>query len=349
MKRIEKGFSLVEMMIALALGLVLFTGVGHLVLASSRSWALQDELARVQENARLALDILGQSISTAAYTGCPAQAKLANLLYSENENRQWMMHFDKGVLGIPTGSSVRQQLDSNAISEAIIIHSVDSNQSTTVSSHNTGIAAASLAQSQSHDEGDLLALISSDCQQVSIFRAGAATTNSVVTHPAAGSGSLYNCTSQLQGNFSCHDSTVGSGNINHQGSRLVPLQSYAFYLRESNNVPTLYRKLAGEYASGNSINTEALVEGIEGLSIRYGLDSDNDGVANRYITVGEITPYSDEWQRVITVKLELLVRSFTEVAPKAQAYFFAGQRVLPDDLYVRRSFMRTIKLRNRGL
>ncbi|WP_419835926.1 PilW family protein [Endozoicomonas atrinae] len=349
MKQIEKGFSLVEMMIALALGLVLFTGVGHLVLASSRSWALQDELARVQESARLALDILGQSISTAAYSGCPAQANLANLLYTETDNRQWMMHFDKGVLGIPSGNSVEQQLDSNAISEAIIIHSVDSNQAALVSGHNTGTATVTLGESHGHDEGDLLALISSDCGQVSIFRAGAATTNSVVTHPAAANGSLYNCISQLQGNFSCHGSTVDSSNINHQGSRLAPLQSYAFYLRESNNVPTLYRKLAGEYTSGNSINAEALVEGIEGLNIRYGVDSDNDGVANRYMTVVEITPYSDEWRNIITVKLELLVRSFTEVAPEAQAYFFAGQRVLPNDLYVRRSFMKTIKLRNRGL
>ncbi|WP_066016221.1 PilW family protein [Endozoicomonas atrinae] len=349
MKQIEKGFSLVEMMIALALGLVLFTGVGHLVLASSRSWALQDELARVQESARLALDILGQSISTAAYSGCPAQANLANLLYTETDNRQWMMHFDKGVLGIPSGNSVEQQLDSNAISEAIIIHSVDSNQAALVSGHNTGTATVTLGESHGHDEGDLLALISSDCGQVSIFRAGAATTNSVVTHPAAASGSLYNCISQLQGNFSCHGSTVDSSNINHQGSRLAPLQSYAFYLRESNNVPTLYRKLAGEYTSGNSINAEALVEGIEGLNIRYGVDSDNDGVANRYMTAVEITPYSDEWRNIITVKLELLVRSFTEVAPEAQAYFFAGQRVLPNDLYVRRSFMKTIKLRNRGL
>ena len=349
MKWVEKGFSLVELMIALALGLVLFAGVGHLVLSSSRSWALQDELARVQENARLALDILGQSISTAAYTGCPAQANLANLLYTETDNRQWMMHFDKGVLGIPSGNSVEEQLDSNAISEAIVIHSIDSDQAVVVSGHNAGTATVTLSSGHGYDEGDLLALISPGCGQVSVFRAGALTANSVVTHPASASGSLYNCISQLQGNFNCHGSTVDSSNINHQGAKLAPLQSYAFYLRESNNVPTLYRKLAGEYASGNSINAEALVEGIEGLSVRYGVDSDNDGIANRYMSVGEMTPYSDEWLNIITIKLELLVRSFSEVAPEAQAYFFAGQRVLPDDLYVRRSFMKTIKLRNRGL
>ena len=102
-----RGFALAELMIALVLGLVLFAGVGHLVLSSSRSWALQDEQARIQENARLALDILTQSISTAAYTGCPVQTKLANLLYTENNMRLWMMHFDKGILGIPS-TSVKQ-------------------------------------------------------------------------------------------------------------------------------------------------------------------------------------------------------------------------------------------------
>lgn len=349
MKRAENGFSLVELMIALALGLVLFTGVGHLVLASSRSWALQDELSRIQESARLALDILSQNLSTAAYTGCPAQASLANLLYTETDSRQWMMHFDKGVLGIPSGSDVEEQLDSNAISEAVVVHSIDSDQATVVSGHNIGTATITLASSHSYDEGDLLALISPDCGQVSVFRAGASTANSVVTHSASASGNLYNCISQLQGNFNCHDSTVDSSNLSHFGSRLLPLQSYAFYLRESNNIPTLYRKQAGEYTSGSSMNAEALVEGIEGLSVRYGVDTDNDGVANQYMPASEITSYSNEWLNVISIKLELLVRSFTEVAPQAQAYFFAGQRVLPNDLYVRRSFMKTIKLRNRGL
>lgn len=349
MKRLEKGFSLVELMITLVLGLVLFTGVGHLVLSSSRSWALQDELAQVQESARLALDILSKSITTAAYTGCPAQTNLANLLYSNADNQQWMMHFDKGVLGIPSGRSVKEQLDRNAISEAIIIHKIDSDQSAVVSRHNTRTATITLSSRRGYDEGDLLALISPSCEQISVFRAGSSTDNNVVTHPVSSSGSLYNCVNQLQGNFNCHDSTVGSSDMDHQGSILAPLRSYAFYLRKSNNVPTLYRKLAGEYTSGRSIYPEALVEGIEKLSVRYGVDSDNDGVANRYMTADEIKPYSNEWLSVTAIKLELLVRTYSEVAPEAQAYFFAGHRILPNDLYVRRSFMKTIKLRNRGL
>ncbi|MGB1270711.1 MAG: PilW family protein [Endozoicomonas sp.] len=353
MSRLEKGFSLVEMLVALVLGLVLFTGVGHLVLASNKSWVLQDELARIQENARLALDILSQDIRSAGYTGCPPQASLANALYTDSDNRRWMMHFDKGILGIPfwgsSDESVIGHLDSNAISEAIVVHSIDQARAIAVRGHDEGTATVTLASEHSFDEGDLLALTSRNCKQVSVFRGGSATAGSSVSHPAGNSGSLYNCTSLLQGHYNCHTSTIGADKLNDQDGVLSPLQSRAFYLRNSNGVPTLYRKRAGEYTSGNSINAEALVEGIERLNLRYGVDSDLDGVANQYLSASDIGLYSSDWQKVVSVKLELLARSFSEVAPQPQVYFFGGQKVTPADQYVRRSFMTTIELRNRGL
>ena len=343
-----RGFALSEMMIALVLGLVLFAGVGHLMLSSSRSWALQDEQARIQENARLALDILTQSVSTAAYTGCPVQTRLANVLDTKNDMRRWMAHFDKGILGIPL-SSVKTDLDINAISEALIVHSTDGAEEEFVSTHDNASATVSLTTDHDYKEGKLFALIAADCAQISVFRAGDATGGTLVTHPEATAGNLYNCTAQLQGDFNCHSSASDASIFNHTGSSLVQLKSYAFYVRNSNNIPTLYRKLAGEASNGNSINAESLVEGIEGFSVRYGVDTNNDGAANQYLPASAITPYSDEWLSVISIKIELLVRSFQEIAPEPQPVFFAGQRVLPTDQYVRRSFMKTIRIRNRGL
>ena len=343
----QVGFSLVEMMIALLMGLILFAGVGHLVLGASRSWALQDELSRIQESARLTLDILGQSISTAGYTGCPHQANLANTLSAEQDNRLWMEHFDKGVLGI-AGASAKEYVDSSATSEAIVIHRVDTDEQQTVSSHDTSLAKLSLSTGHPYDEGDLLALVTPDCSQISVFRASSATGNSAITHSANNS-VLRNCTSHLFGHFACTESAPQTTNASHQGAKLIALDSYAFYLRNSNNMPTLYRKKAGEYQSGNTINAEALVEGVEGLLIRYGVDSDNDGVANQYLLASQIAPFSEEWLSVISVKLEVLVRSFTEIAPAPQSYVFGGQTMTANDRFVRRSFMRTIKLRNRGL
>ena len=347
MRMREQGISLVELMIAMLLGLTLIAGVGHSFLATNKTWTLQDELTRIQENARMALDILTNNIRTASYTGCPPQTELANLLHADSDSRLWMTHFDKGVTSIPV-AEVSSHLDSNAISEAIVIHNVDRENGLSVIGHDLSDATVTLASRHNFTSGDVLALISRDCKQVSVFRAGADTQNSQVTHHSSSGGSLYNCTDQLKGSFNCHGSINGADTISHDSSELAPLGSRAFYLRESNGVPTLYRKVAGEYQSGNSVNAEALVEGIEKIQILYGVDSDSDGIANQYKTATSIDLFGNEWNKVVSVKLELLARSLIEIAPKSQTYFFAGQKVVPSDLYIRRNYMATIELRNRS-
>ncbi len=347
MNRQENGFSLVELMIAMVLGLLLLTGAGNLFLATNKTWTLQDELARIQENARLAMELLGNSIRTAAYTGCPPQADLANIIHTGTDNRQWMAHFDKGILGF-SAESVKTHVDSSAISDAIIVHSIDRSNAVPVINHDVSTATVVLLDSHDYHSGDLLALISRDCQQISLFRAGLDSEGDRITHPSAVGGNLFNCTDELKGHFNCHGSTASAGTMAHTESELAPLDSQAFYLRTSNGVPTLYRKPAGEYASGRTQNAEALVEGIENIHILYGLDSDGDGIANQYQTTGVLGLLSDDWHRVVSVKLELLARSFLEVAPEAQPYFFAGQKVVPDDLFIRRNYVTTIQLRNRN-
>ena len=347
MKCRQAGLSLVELMVSAMLGLFLITGIAHLLLATNKSWALQDELSRVQENARMAVHILGSHIRRAAYTGCPSETSLANNISANHNARQWMSHFDKGLLGLQAGTDVKGYLDSQAISEAVIVHGINRNQSLLVSSHDTGTATLSLENNHDYDGGDLLALISKGCQQVSLFRAGADTDRNRVTHPISESGNLYNCTNHLKGHYNCHTSSAEAENLNHKGSELMPLNSYALYLRNSNGVPTLYRKQAGEYMSGNSINAEALMEGIEKIRLLYGEDTDQDGVVNQYRTAADLGLFSHQWKQVISVKLELLARSFREVAPHPQAYFFSGQRIVPNDLYIRRNFVATIELRNR--
>lgn len=348
MKHYQKGVTLIELLVALVLGLVLLTGIGHLFLATNRTLTLQDELSRIQENARLAIDLMTTDIRSAGFTGCPAQGKVANNLQAVDDSREWMAHFDKGILGLSSGSETTSQIDASAISEAIVIHSIHFEEGITVSNHNPTTATATLVSNlpSAQDEGDLFAFISDDCDQVSVFRGGAGTENNTVTHPAS-SGNLTNCTSHLEGHYNCHTSAASAQSMNHTGSLLAPLYSYAYYIRNSNNVPSLYRKEAGEYSSGNAKNAEALVEGIENINILYGIDSDNDGVANQYHSADTLQPDSNEWNRVTSIKLELLARSLNEVAPEPQSYFFAGELIEPEDNFIRRNFITTIQLRNR--
>ena len=140
----------------------------------------------------------------------------------------------------------------------------------------------------------------------------------------------------------------GTGYFDHTASQLAPVSTIAYYVRESSGIPTLYRKRGGETASGRKLSAEALVEGIENLRVLYGYDSDDDGVVNQYLPPADIAPYSHDWKNILSVKVELLVRSLRETAAKPQPHFFAGTQVTPTDHYIRRVLVATVGIRNRG-
>jgi type IV pilus assembly protein PilW len=70
MKTIARGFSLVELMIALALGSVVTAGVVQLFVANSETHNLLVGQSRMQESARFALDFIGRQVRQAGYRGC---------------------------------------------------------------------------------------------------------------------------------------------------------------------------------------------------------------------------------------------------------------------------------------
>lgn len=66
----QLGFSLVEIMIALLIGLFLLEGILQMFSASQQTYRMQSNLARLQENGRFALDFLARDIRMASYWGC---------------------------------------------------------------------------------------------------------------------------------------------------------------------------------------------------------------------------------------------------------------------------------------
>lgn len=67
-----KGFSLVEIMLGLTLGLILLLGFSRLLVASQGSYLAQDAAMRMQEDARFLLHKLAQEIRMAGMYGCTA-------------------------------------------------------------------------------------------------------------------------------------------------------------------------------------------------------------------------------------------------------------------------------------
>ncbi len=64
MRRQQLGLSLVELMVALVLGLVLMTGIIQVFLSSRQTYASNEAMARMQENGRFALEFISRSASS---------------------------------------------------------------------------------------------------------------------------------------------------------------------------------------------------------------------------------------------------------------------------------------------
>jgi len=69
--RRQTGLSLVELMIALVVGLLLLGGVIEIFVANKQTYRVADASARIQENARFATEILGRYLRIAGYRSDP--------------------------------------------------------------------------------------------------------------------------------------------------------------------------------------------------------------------------------------------------------------------------------------
>ncbi len=66
--RAQYGLTLVELMIAMTIGLFLVAVIGNLFVGAKQTYRTQDNLARLQENGRFAMELLGSNIRDAGYT-----------------------------------------------------------------------------------------------------------------------------------------------------------------------------------------------------------------------------------------------------------------------------------------
>jgi len=69
-RQYQKGLSLIEIMVAMTISLILMAAVLTILSSSKRTYALQDELGKLQENARFVFSELKKDLRMAGYYGC---------------------------------------------------------------------------------------------------------------------------------------------------------------------------------------------------------------------------------------------------------------------------------------
>jgi type IV pilus assembly protein PilW len=332
MERHQAGFSPIEVLVALVIGLVLTATVLQVYIANKQTYRVGEASARLQENARFASELIARDARMSGYQGCAGNERTT--LNQLQDSAAFLYDFETAVQGFdatgtdtwaPTlDASISGVLSGN---DVLVIRGLFGGETAITGSADTGncgTAPLILADSDGFAAGDIV--VGGNCNTASLFQISALSGTSV-THDAGGS-NPGNTGANLGACF------AGDGWLGRLSTRIF------FVGQNDAEVPALYRT---EVSGANTV-TEELIEGIEGMQVLFGIDTDADLSANRYVRAGDIS----DWTQVHSIRVSFLFRSIQDFLTTApQPYSFNGAISTPGDRRLRNVFTTTIGLRNR--
>jgi type IV pilus assembly protein PilW len=352
--RKQIGLSLIELMIAIALGLILLTGVIQVFLSSKNVYTSQQALSRVQETGRLAIDFLSRDIRMAGYMGCASRTAGMKVTNTLKNPTAFANNFSVAVQGYTAetlaAAGVALTPKPTALTDLIVVRSAaglgveitKTNNSgqlfATFISEEVGACADGTNRISGLCQTDILFV--SDCAKARIFQASNITGTGAgadvnVVHAA--SGSPGNDIASWGGASASADETF------QPGAEILSATSTTYFIAPSPNPANLTPSLWQNVNGGTSLE---LLEGVENMSIRYGVDTtaQMDYVPDSYVKAVAVV----DWARVVSVQLELLVATVQDkVVPETQKYSFDGLPKTPTDLRLRQVFTTTVGIRSR--
>lgn len=342
--RRERGLTLVEMMVALAIGLFMTAVIAGLYLNTRSGFRYQEDYARLQENGRFAMEALTRDVRMAGYSACGDLSKFANVVNGGSSSpflnfSTPVIGYEGGVSTFPAALTSAGAITGTGAPDAIILMGVDSSSELIVQDHNPPAAQIN-TNTHTIAAGEILLI--TDCSHSALFQMtgpnSATKTNAVHN---TGTGTPGNCTKYL-------GASCGSAEKAYQfkpGSSMMRVYSNAYFIAPSSsgNGRSLWvMSLAGQ-TSGAPVANE-LIEGVENMQITYGLDTNGNRSADQFLRADSVT----NWSRVVAVRISLLVSSSkNNISSAFQTYEFNGSSITATDRKVRKAFTESVTVRNR--
>lgn len=274
---LQQGLTLVELMVAITAGLLLLAGIVQILISTKANYRLQEAMARMQEDGRVAMHFLSEDIRKTDYWGCqPDISDMTNGLNSGGE----------GYINIGNGGV--EGTEGGADPDTLTLRGGAGNGATVVDPFMpTPSSALFVSADADLEDGDIL--IVSDCTGGDVFQAtNVSTTGSktTVVHNPGGSATPGNASGDL--------SKVYRGDAS-----IYKLQEITYSIQNgASGEPALFR-------SENGVAQE-LVEGVEDMQILYGEDTTGDGTADRYV---QADAAGLDMEAVVSIRVILTLRS----------------------------------------
>ncbi len=314
-----RGFSLVELMVAIAIGLILVAGLATLFANSSQTGNEIDKSIRQIENGRYAAELLSEDISVAGYYGELSTTGMTFGAASACATAVSALGWDNAALTGPVAVTGFNATEAAALA--------------CLTNYKGGTAA--------------LALRHLDTTAV----APGASTNGGVYLQTSRCSTDPNATRFIISTTPT-DFTLRGLNC----TAINSVQRYItriYYVASCNEcgvdtIPTLKRA----ELKGNQMVISPLAEGIEEVAYDYGFDTSGDGTPDTYLTglSGVAGAQDNDWGNVVGIRIHMLSRT-TETSsgsPDSKIYGLglSGTRGPFNDSYKRRAYTVTMRVNN---
>jgi len=316
--RRQAGMSLIELMISMTLGLMILMGLTSLFVQSKRSFKQDELVARMQEDARFAMTELQRDVALAGF-------------WADVLDPSPIVNMSAGVTGAlyTYGTAIEVYDNSDGTEDPFGDGTLDDLVAGT-----DVIAIAKLAGSKTAtatvgtDAPDAFAEL--DPADVYLI------TNGVVARMALGA------------DMPATDADVPGAMGVPAPYTLWEYDPVIYFVRDyyttaGDGIPTLCRKTLVDAA----MTVECLAAGVEDFQVEYGIDTDDDDYADRYVSA----PTAAQMLLVTSVRCYILMRG-TDQDPNyvnGKTYLLSNSALDhddPGDGYYRRIYSTTIMVRN---
>ena len=324
----QRGISLVELMVAMVIGLVLIAGVIKIFASNKQGYRTHEALSRIQENGRYAMEIMARNIRMAGFMGCGNLDTIEPNVIANNppsggldastavrgyeyDGSNWSPSFNgTAPTGVVAGTDVITVSRGGDCGAYLVGNMLVDNANIQLNPDNTCNFQA----------GDVV--IISDCVSTDIFRA---------TSVSLGASKITIAHTNSQ------NTTNRLSKAYNTDARIYKYTAYDYYIKENAaNEPTLYVRENGVEPGSE------LVEGVENLQFEYGSDTDGDRSADSYAAADSVA----DWSEIASVRADITLRSLNDnVAVSSKTYIYDGANVTNKRL--RKDMASTIGLRNR--
>lgn len=321
----QVGLSLIELMVAIAVGLVLMAGLLQVFINSSNVYRMQNDLVEMQQNGQFAMEYISRDVRNVGFWGClRALGSVTNQLNTAGNTTYYGYTAEMSGLANQAGGAVVAGTDAITLRGATNIGPGLALQppypATITSTVNAGAGSGVVT-------GNILLI--SDCSAGDFFQVTNIDGSGNISH-ITGAGSPGNASANLSAVYTA-------------GTYFYRPYTRTYDIRPGSaagNLPSLF-------VTDITGSTE-LVEGVQSMVILYGEDTNGDGSPDRYVRANLV----GNMDNVLAVRISLLLETQNDfLTPGGQniPYTFNGVTTTPTDQRLRRVYTATILLRNRGL